>query len=381
MKIGLVCPYDIARGGGVQEHVLAQAAELKSRGYDVRILTPKPLTHNGHQQDDVIYVGSSAMLKTPISTSLELGINLARDAIDDVLTEENFDVLHIHEPEVPMLGAQIIAKAQCPVIATFHAMYPETPMAKTIEALRIPYSRSIFSKLDELTAVSDVAAEFVRARTGRKVHIIPNGIDLAKYTPAPPPQNEQKTILYVGRLEKRKGVRYLLAAYKVLQEQCPDVRLVIVGDGPERDRLEWYCENEGLKNVTFTGFVDDAEKLAWFEKADLFCSPAIYGESFGIVLLEAMARGVVTVAGNNPGYCAVMKDKGAISIVNPKDKTEFARRLELLLTDEELRDMWRAWAQEYVKQFSYENIVSQYEKLYQRLGKKRRKQKTNSKAA
>ncbi|MEO8785068.1 MAG: glycosyltransferase family 4 protein, partial [Candidatus Saccharimonadales bacterium] len=258
MKIGIVCPYDIARGGGVQEHVLAQAKGLQQRGYEVKIITPKVR----HQKMDLsgmlelIYVGNSAKVKTPIKTSLELGVSLSRDAVDDMLANEAFDLLHIHEPEVPLLGAQIVAKAICPVVATFHAIHPQTPMARTIETFRIPYSRSIFSRLTELTAVSNPAAEFVKERTGRTVHIIPNGIDLTKYNFRPKAKAAaHKTILYVGRLEKRKGLSYLLKAYRLLAEQRSDVSLVLIGDGELRSSLEDTIKNKKIPRVTFLGYV------------------------------------------------------------------------------------------------------------------------------
>ncbi len=367
MKIGLVCPYDLNRAGGVQEHVLAQAGELKRRGHEVKILTPKPRSHQGVALQDVIFVGNSTQIRTPISTTLEVGVSWDRDALDELLAEEAFDILHIHEPEVPVLGAQIVAKAQCPVVATFHAIHPDSPMAKTIEVFRIPYSRSIFSKLADITAVSDVAAYFVRERTGRKVHIIPNGIDLAKYHPASAAKKSGlKTIVYVGRLEKRKGVKYLLKAYRELVKTRSDVRLVIAGKGPLRESLEEFVEENELPNVVFKGFVEERVKSKLLQSADLFCSPALYGESFGIVLLEAMASGAVTVAGNNPGYSTVLTGVGEVSLIDPKKSKPFAARLGELLDDEKLRTTWRKWAAKEIKQYDYKVIVNAYEKVYKR---------------
>jgi phosphatidyl-myo-inositol alpha-mannosyltransferase len=374
MKIGLVCPYDMFRGGGVQEHVLAQAERLRERGYEVKIITPRPRSYNGKDVKDMLFVGNSALLKMPIKTSLELGVSLGRDFIDDLLLEENFDIIHIHEPEVPLLGAQIVAKANVPIVATFHAVHPDTQVARTIEALRIPYSKSIFSKLTEITAVSEVAAGFVRGQTGRQVTIIPNGIDLGKYKKPSvikqAPHKPMLTILYVGRLEKRKGVRYLLKAYKQLLKDTGNVELVIVGDGPDRERLEAWVEAHKVLNVTFKGFVPEKLKLKLLGDADIFCSPALYGESFGIVLLEAMAMGVVSVAGNNVGYSGVMKGPGQISIVNPKNIDEFADRLALLLNDQQARQKWLDWAEQYVVQFDYEKVVDAYEKLYKKVAPK-----------
>lgn len=372
MKIGLVCPYNMFRGGGVQEHVFAQADELRKRGHTVKIITPRPRKFLQDCPDDMIFIGNSATIKTPIKTSLELGISMGRSTVDDLLAEEQFDLLHVHEPEVPVLGAQIIAKAEAPVVATFHAIHPDTPMARTIEAFRIPYARSIFSKLKEITAVSDVAAAFVHEHTGRKINIIPNGIDLAKYNLSHiKDPRKPDTVLYIGRLEKRKGVRYLLEAFAELQKEMPKVKLVLAGDGPDRERLEEYSHELGLKHVKFLGFVDEAKKLKLLATSTVFCSPALYGESFGIVLLEAMAMDTPVVAGDNPGYVSVMQGRGKLSLVDPKNKTSFSRRLCIFLEDQEVRDSWRAWAKDYVRDFDYTKVVDQYEELYRKVLKKR----------
>jgi len=174
-----------------------------------------------------------------------------------------------------------------------------------------------------------------------------------------------KTIFYVGRLEQRKGVKPLLLAYQQLVEKNPNVSLVIAGDGPDRAKLEELARSEELPNVQFLGYISEKEKVKYLHTADLFCSPALYGESFGVVLLEAMASGLVTVAGDNPGYASVMRGLGAISLVNPKHTDEFARRLDLLLHESDLRKLWRTWAAEQIPQYSFEVITSQYEKVYQ----------------
>lgn len=369
MKIGIVCPYDIVRNGGVQEHVLAQARELQRRGHNVTVLTPKPrgqeLADSLLQQPvPVIFIGSSRMVRTPYKTSLELGASFKPDQVDAVLEKEQFDVLHIHEPEVPVLGAQIVAKATCPIVATFHAMHPPTTVSKTLETLRVPYSRSIFSKLTTLTAVSDAAADFIRQHTDRPVEIIPNGIDLDKYQWSPKRNSDEMFILYIGRLEKRKGVRYLLKAYQQLVKKQPNVQLVIAGDGPLRESLENYVHENGLKQVSFLGFIEEDHKIDLLGRAQLFCSPAIYGESFGIVLLEAMARGTVILAGDNVGYSSVLRGSGSLALVDSKDTPAFVRQLDLLLNDQAVRELWLKWAHSQLSQYDYRKIVDKYEALY-----------------
>lgn len=365
MKIGLVCPYDLFRGGGVQEHILAQHRELTRRGHEVRILTPRPRKNHNQPPKDMLFVGNSAQVKTPISTSLELGISMERKQIDSLLEAEQFDLLHVHEPEVPLLGSQIIARAQVPIVATFHAIHPETRTAKTIEALRVPYSRSIFSKINAMTAVSDVAAGFARSQTEEKIRIIPNGIDLKKYRWSD--KKDKNVIVYVGRLERRKGVKYLLCAFERLVKLYPELELRIIGDGPLKKRLQDLVRSHHIPNVSFLGFISDTEKIEQMRSASLFVSPALFGESFGIVLLEAMALGTPLVAGDNPGYASVMRGSGKLSLTNPRDERAFVRSMEMLLQEEPVRELWLEWAKGYIQQFDYRQIVDQYEAIYREL--------------
>lgn len=362
MKIGIVCPYDIFRSGGVQEHVLAQADELRLRGYSVKIITPRPRKHDAEPTENIIFVGNSANIKTPYKTSLELGITMGRSTVEELVLVENFDLIHIHEPEIPILGAQIIAKTECPIIATFHAIHPETTVTRTIEVLRIPYGKSIFNKLSALTAVSEVAASFVRQHTNKPIHIIPNGIDIHKYGTLK--NSYTNTILYIGRLEKRKGVQYLLQAFALLSEQFPGVELIIAGDGPQRKKLEEYISEHKIPRVRMLGYVTEDKKRQLLSEASVFTSPAIYGESFGIVLLEAMASKVPIVAADNLGYQSVLTGRGLLSLVDVKNSDEYARRLQLLLTDQEIRNLWLEWSENYIQKFSYKKIVDAYEELY-----------------
>ncbi len=365
MKIGLVCPYNIAKGGGVQEIVLAMKSELAKRGHDVKIVTPLPRDMTVVDLPDVVFIGTSTDFRSPTHTQIQISASADSDKIDEMLAKEQFDILHFHEPWIPVLSRQILQRSTSVNIATFHAKVPETLMSRTVIKVVTPYLKSVMKYLHELTAVSDSAAEYVTGLTDEPVTIIPNGIDLTKYRPSLPHKDRtEKMIFYVGRLERRKGVKFLLQAYEILCQDNPQVKLIIAGDGPDREKLEMLAEDLKLTNVSFLGFISEELKLDLMAEADLFCSPAVYGESFGIVLLEAIATGTVCVAGNNSGYADVLQDVGAISLVNPEDTTEFARRLETLLHEESLRAVWRNWAIEYVKQFNYPHIVDQYEALY-----------------
>lgn len=374
MKIGLVCPYNITKGGGVQEIVRAQQKGLQQRGHDVYIITPLP-REGAQPEDKMVFVGGSADFSA-LGTTGQVSSG-ANDAIDAMLNEHQFDILHFHEPWVPMLSLQILSRSNTVNVATFHAKLPETMMSRTISKVVTPYTKSVLKYIDELTAVSEAAADYVCSMTDRSVAIVPNGIDLSFYKPPARRSDNRKpkTVFYVGRLEPRKGVKYLLRAFQLLQQRQPDIELVIAGDGDDREKLEELAVDLELHGVKFVGYITNEEKRRYMQTTDLFCAPALHGESFGIVLLEAMACGLVTVAGDNPGYASVMKGLGAVSLVNPKHYAEFARRLELLLQENELRSLWRTWAADDVLQYDWEKVIRQYEEIYVDARKKHGKKK------
>lgn len=352
-------------GGGVQEVVLALRDGLIAKGHQALIITPQPRSHNGSKGEGIITIGGSRPIYS-YATTTHISASIDTDALERTLLREEFDLLNFHEPWTPMLSRQILSRSNAVHVGTFHATLPDRLMARTLERVITPYTKSILKYLDSLTAVSPAAAKYVSSLTNKSIKIVPNGIDLSKYSPPEEYRNTTtKTIFYVGRLEKRKGLKHLLDAFALLHKKNQHFRLVIAGDGPDREKLQDYVDENGIPHVRFLGYIDDAVKHKYLLQSDLFCSPALYGESFGIVLLEAMASGCVVVAGNNPGYESVLKDRGQLSIVNPKDAPEFARRLNLLAHDEGLRAVWREWALREVKKYDYQQVVEDYFEIYQ----------------
>ena len=367
MKIGLICPYSVSRGGGVQEIVYDLRKGLIARGHEVKILTPQPRDIEGVDTTDMIFLGNGADFKSPMHTTSQFSASVDTEVIEQVLEHEQFDILHFHEPWVPVLSRQILSRSKAVNIATFHGVVPETLMSRTVLKVVTPYTVSILKYLHQFTAVSEAGASYARSLTDAPIQIIPNGIDLTRFKWSDHTvQNKLKTVLFIGRLEKRKGVNYLLQAFKLLHMNDPNTRLIIAGNGPDREKLELLAEDLELPQVEFLGYISEAKKLELLSTCDLFCSPALYGESFGIVLLEAMASGAVTVAGNNSGYEDVMQGLGQVSMVNPRDDAEFARRMAVLLNEPGLQKIWRSWAKKYVKKFAYPHIIDAYEDCYKR---------------
>lgn len=364
LKIGIVCPYDMFRGGGVQEFVKAMQTELDARGHTVIIITPKPRHYEGTIPENYKLIGTSARFNTPLHTLVDVTAGIDSDEVSEYLAEQQFDILHFQEPWVPDLGRQLLSRSKSLNIATFHAALPPTAMSRSIERVAVPYTRSALKYLDRLVAVSEPAAAYVKSQSTAPITMIPNGIDLSKYRkPKKRPVNKLKQIFYVGRLEKRKGVRYLIEAVSFLQQWHPDVSLIIAGDGPLREQLVEYAKDQNV-DATFLGFISEDKKVELLQHSDLFVAPAIHGESFGIVLLEAMACGIPIIAGDNPGYRSVLAGVGSVSLVNPRHSEDMARRMELMLFTPQLQKLWLNWSNDYVQQFDYKRIISRYEDLY-----------------
>jgi phosphatidylinositol alpha-mannosyltransferase len=373
MKIGLVCPYNINKHGGVLEVVLALNRGLVDLGHDVKIITPKPRGNEISEYPNVIYMGSSTDFRSPASTTTQISSRDDIEKVDAMLEAEKFDILHLHEPYVPLLSRQLLQRSKSVNIATFHSKVPEAIVTRTLIKVINPYIMSVISYLHELTAVSPSGAEYISTLTDQPITIIPNGIDLKQYkAPVRKTPPKVKSILFIGRLERRKGVKYLLQAFQLFSQDNPDVKLIIAGDGPELERLELLAEDLKIKNVSFLGFISESLKLKLLSEADLFCSPALFGESFGIVLLEAMAVGTPIIAGNNSGYAELMQGVGALSIINPEDTAEFARRMDMFFHEQEIRKVWQKWAKGYVQQFNYPTVVKQYENFYKEALKEHR---------
>jgi len=365
MKIGLICPYDIAKAGGVQEITISLKNDLIKRGHQVKIITPQANKINDLDVKDVIFIGESKSMRSPTHTTVQVGATNKLSKIDEILSKENFEILHFHEPWVPVLSRQILQMSKSINIATFHAKVPETQLSRTVTKVFTPYLKSVLDNIDIMTAVSNSAAEYAQSLTERPITLIPNGIDIKDYQVNQSSlKTKHPTILYIGRLERRKGVKYLLKAFALLQTSHPDLNLLIAGDGPDRKKLESLAVELKLVNVQFLGYISESYKKELLNQADLFCSPAIYGESFGIVLLEAMAANLVTVAGDNSGYKEVLSDVGSLSLVDPRKVEDLAQKLELFLYNKALRSLWQKWAKDYIYKYDFSAVVDQYEALY-----------------
>jgi phosphatidylinositol alpha-mannosyltransferase len=363
MNIAIFQPYSILKPGGVQDHVRSQAEQLRKNGHSVTILTPRPRKYSGEAPENTIFTGVSARVRAADS-SPDVSTTMDQQEVDALYSQNHFDVVHFHEPVVPFVGRQLIAQCPYPVVATLHAAMPENTVGRTLGSIK-PYFRSVLQHVDVLTRVSIAAGEYLEeVISDVETYYVPNGIELKEFKDKNNISRQEQTILYIGRFEKRKGPKYLVKAFSILQAKYPNARLILAGDGHDRSSLEELIAELGLRNVELPGYIDTEYKKELLATSTVACYPALYGESFGIVLLEALASGIPIVAGRNPGYESVLKEIGGLSLVDVKDVAEFAHRLELFLDNPSIRDFYAKWGKEYVKQFDYAQIVSTYEKIY-----------------
>jgi phosphatidyl-myo-inositol alpha-mannosyltransferase len=327
VRVAIVSPYDLTVPGGVQSHVRHLATQLRAMGDEVVLVGPgQDPGHLGVGRSvGVPFNGSIA----PIAPTLTAAARTRRS-----LARLRADVVHVHEPLVPAVGLTAALTAAAPVVATFHAWSDDTRLYR----LARPVGRRVLDRVAVPIAVSAAAATYHAEALGvpaRRFAIVPNGVEVARFTdPTPLPELAdpgRPTLLFVGRLERRKGLDPLIRAFTRLKTEEPDLRLLVVGEGPERDRCAALLPAALRDDVVFLGRVSDRELAGCYAAADLYVSPALGGESFGIVLLEAMAAGRTVVASDLPGYRSVVSDGVTGRLVPPGDPVALAAAIGELL--------------------------------------------------
>ena len=364
MRIGIVAPTYQPYRGGVGEHVSHLAIELRRSGHDVLVVT----THFGRggrdEERGVVRIGRAVLVPAngsfcPIAMDPAMRPRMRR-----ALRELRLDVLHVHEPFLPFLSLAAVAESPCPVVATFHASN-ESPLGYRIfrRALE-PYAR----RIDERIAVSRAARETVEPFFDGPYEIIPNGVDVARFAEAAPFERDASefNILFVGRLEKRKGLEHLLGAMPLVVKEVPSARLVVVGGGPLASYYRSRVPAGARARVEFLGFVPAADVPRHYRTADIYCSPATGGESFGIVLLEAMAAGSVVVASDIAGYRDVVKDEVTGALVRKGSPDDIARAIIQLARSERTRRRFRESAREDVERYDWSRVAQRILAVYRR---------------
>ena len=362
MKIGLVTPYVYPVPGGVNEHVRFLYENLRLRGHDVRIIT----SSHGLQRSsegDVIRIGKGFSMPTNGSVGTITVSPRYVSQVKRVLERERFDLLHFHEPFVPFLSLVVLGQSTSVNIATFHAYAGFSP-AYELGSKMLPHYAA---KLHGRIAVSAAARHFVDRFFPGDYKVIPNGVNVGRYQRAVPISrwlDGTPNLLFVGRLEDRKGLPHLLKAFRLIRKSGLEARLLVVGSGPQERESRRYVMTRGLQNVEFLGRVSDSEKAQLFKTADVFVSPATGRESFGIVLLEAMAAGAPIVCSDIHVYKGVDQLGRQAILVPPNDAKALAAGITELLVDPALRARLGASGQERAQQFSWERVTAKVDDYY-----------------
>lgn len=376
MKIGLLIDADYTKAGGVQEYLKGLYDFLSKRGHEVYILTKKS-ERKFEDKRKVIEIGKSLPIKYP-GTSVSMSLNWAdQTEIEEVFNQHSFDVLHLMAPFGP-LGFQLLEKSEALNVATYHVVVEKSLQPFVLRSLT-PLISPRLEKLHGCIAISEIAKNYAEKIFPGKYEVIPLGVDIKRFNPQVPKLENFKTkdrisILFVGRLDKRKGLRYLLRAYKELSETKSNLELSIVGAGPLEKSLKKFCQKKKLKNVTFFGNVADREINRYYTSADIFCSPATANETFGEVILEAMASGLPIVAFANLGYENVFGELLKGFIVKNKSVDALTQALKILIKNEKFRKEIGGNNRKIAKKmFAWEvvgeRIIEFYNKLLQRKAK------------
>lgn len=369
MRILLVNPYDLTYPGGVTSHVSDLAHQFQLMEHEVAIagpgsrgvLPPNDYTH---------VLGSTIRFLSPGDSAR---VNLDPRIIGPVrsfLEGRRFDVFHLHEPFLGFIGPAFLRLGQGVKVGTFHTWR---------EGIHVPYVafwpliRYWNRRLHGRIAVSEAARRTISTYVPADYRIIPNGVDFERFACAgnsvPAHLDDSRpTVLYVGRIEARKGIPYLLQAFALLKQRLPQARLVIVGEGGLRQSYMRLAENMGLEDVSFEGYVAAERLPSYYRRADAFCSPSTVNESFGITLLEAMAAGAPAVATTINGSNTLGEDGVTGLLVPPKDPPAMALALERLLEDRALAVELARAAQERARQFDWEKIALNLLAYYEELG-------------
>ena len=351
MRVGMVCPYSLTIPGGVQMQVLGLARSLRDLGHSVQVLAP---SDGPPPETAVTPLGKSIPFATngsvaPIAPDPSAAMRTIR-----ALRSEGFDLLHVHEPLVPGPSLTALLAADAPIVGTFHRAG-----ASTAYALLKPIARRIANRLTVRVAVSEDARRTAYDGIGGNYTILFNGIDVERFATATPWPTHGPTVFFFGRHESRKGLAVLLEARHALGD---DVTFWIGGSGPETDELKAKVGDD--PRVHWLGRVSDEELASRLAGADIACLPSLHGESFGVVLLEAMAAGTAIVASDLPGYRAVARPDEHAVLVAPEDPTALGLAIKNLLADEPRRAALIAAGRGRTGEFAMPKLAQAYSDIY-----------------
>jgi phosphatidylinositol alpha-mannosyltransferase len=353
VRVGLICPYSLTLPGGVQGQVLGLGRALRDLGVDARVLGPC----DGPPPDTAV---------TPLGNSIPTASNGSMAAIAPdpaaslrtirALRDENFDIVHIHEPLAPGPTLTALVFSESPTVGTFHRA-GESAWYRALQ----PIGRWATGRLTVRAAVSAEARDTAQRTMGGTYELVWNGIDVDRYQAAEPWPVEGRTVMFVGRHEPRKGLSVLIDAMRLLPS---DVRLWVASEGPETARLRQATIDDA--RIEWLGMISEGEKVRRLRGADVLCAPSLHGESFGVILLEGMASGTPIVASDLAGYRNVARAGEDALLIPPDDPVALAGALEIALTRGPLVEAMTTSALHRAAHFSIGSLAERYLEMYEK---------------
>ncbi len=362
MRVGLVCPYSWDVPGGVMAHIRDLAEALIADGHHVSVIAPAadddelpPYVVSAGRAVPVPYNGSVARMSFGF---------LSAARVRRWVRDGGFDVLHIHEPLVPSLGVLACWAAKGPIVATFHASWVRSRAIAVAE----PMLRSALEKISGRIAVSDAARKSLVEQFGGDTVLIPNGVTVSRYVEAEPLPGwgpDGDTLGFLGRMdEPRKGLPILLDAFALLAARRPGLRLLIAGPG-DADDVYQRVPAEFHDRVVLLGMVSEADKVRAYHSVDVFCAPNTGGESFGIVLAEAMSAGAPVLASDIPAFRRVLGEGQAGALFRNGDAGSLAEEAERLLADPGRRTVLSEEARRAVLKYDWSTVARDVVRVYE----------------
>jgi phosphatidylinositol alpha-mannosyltransferase len=370
MRVGIVSQAYYPRYGGITEHVHHLAVELRRSGHEVTIITSHFRDNpEANPSPGVERVGYNLLVPfNRAFVDLTVGLTL-RQQLRRLFRAYDFELLHTHCPNAPSLPILAVQESRCLQVGTFHAMTGRSLLQDVFKR----YLSNTVSRLHARIAVSRSAEAATKLYYPGDYHVIPNGVDVERFNPRLEPLEEWSNpghvnILFVGRLDPRKGLQYLLGAMpEVVKRTRGRARLLIVGDSYLRSWFEAQVPAATRESVHFIGHVASADLPRWYATSDIFVSPASGNESFGIVLLEAMATGRVVVASDIPGYRSVVNPGENGVVFEPGNVPALARTLVALVDDPARRAALSARGRARALEFAWPSVTKQVEALYRKV--------------
>lgn len=379
MRIGILTQSYYPRYGGVSENVAHSAAALAARGHEVTVVSGRPLGV-GHPAAEA-YPTLPALARVRVErlgygllvpfqgafVDVVAGLDLAKD-LKRLWRRHRFDLVHVHQPLTPTLPLLATAQRPCPLVGTFHAAGRRSLPWQAFSR----YFAWHYRRLDVRLAVSPSAASFVSEIFGDAPRLLPNGVDTARFHPDTPPAREARdgrfTVLFVGRLDPRKGLPVLLEAWEqVVRELGGEARLNIVGSSALAPWIRARVPRRLARTVHFAGALPARALPGWYAAADVFCSPAVKNESFGVVLLEAMASGKPVVCSDLPGYRTVCRPRHEGLLARAGDPNALAAALTALARDADLAKQLGHAGRQRALEFDWARVAAALEGIYAEL--------------